>query len=145
MAESANLSSGFSEQTITQCQGLMGQNVVLGTICFLVITMNSVLLAFSAKYRHGILTPDKMLITNFAVVDLIACLVSVPLHIAALNGRSDLGDNEGKEQSLCHEKKSMKYQCQKKSVRLDTDRDRLKTKYVLAITRGSGVRNKMLK
>jgi len=40
------------------CGGLLGQNVLLGIACFLGVTVNSVLLVFSFKYRRGDLTPD---------------------------------------------------------------------------------------
>lgn len=56
---------------------------------------NSVLLIFSFKHHRGSLTPDKLLIINYAVVDLIACVISLPLHVRALNGNSDLSDNPG--------------------------------------------------
>ena len=102
MAEFANLSSSFPEQTNGRCRGLVAQNVFLGVVCFLGITTNSVLLAFIWKYRHGTLTPDKMLLMNYAAVDLIACLVSLPLHITALNGSLDLADNDGRILILIH-------------------------------------------
>lgn len=76
-----------------QCPGLAVQNAVLGTSCFLGIIANSIILAFIFKNRRGGLTPDKILITNFALVDLIACLISLPLHMTAINGDSRLADN----------------------------------------------------
>lgn len=76
-----------------QCPGLAVQNAVLGTSCFLGIIANSIILAFIFKNRRGGLTPDKILITNFALVDLIACLISLPLHMRAINGDSSLADN----------------------------------------------------
>lgn len=76
-----------------QCPGLAVQNTVLGTSCFLGIIANSIILAFIFKNRRGGLTPDKILITNFALVDLIACLISLPLHMTAINGDSSLADN----------------------------------------------------
>ena len=76
-----------------QCPGLAAQNIALGTSCFLGIIANSIILAFIFKSRHRGLTPDKILITNFAGVDLIACLVSLPLHMRAINGGSGLADN----------------------------------------------------
>lgn len=98
MNDSPNLTVSLqssSEQTNAQCPGLVAQNAVLGTACFLGIIANSVLLVFSFKYRRGNLTPDKILIINFAAADLIACLVSLPLHVKAINGTSDLADNKG--------------------------------------------------
>ncbi|XP_015753856.1 PREDICTED: putative ATP-dependent RNA helicase TDRD9 [Acropora digitifera] len=47
----------------------------------------------SLKHGCGGLSPDKLLITNFAVADLIALMFSLPLHIRAINGSSDLKDN----------------------------------------------------
>lgn len=97
MSASANYTFSLEEsdygKTNQQCPGLTVQNAVLGTSCFLGIISNSIILAFIFKNRHGGFTPDKMLITNFAVVDLIACLVSLPLHMRALNSDSSLADN----------------------------------------------------
>ena len=76
-----------------QCPGLAAQNTALGTSCFLGIIANSIILAFIFKNRRRGLTPDKILITNFAGVDLIACLISLPLHMRAINGGSTLADN----------------------------------------------------
>ena len=98
MSNSSNfhLSPGsLQEQTNAPCSGLVAQNVLLGIVCFLGITANSILLVFSFKYRRGDLTPDKLLITNFAAADLIACLISLPLHVRAINGSTDVGENAG--------------------------------------------------
>lgn len=81
------------EKSNHQCPGLAAQNAALGTSCFLGIIANSIILAFIFKNRRGGLTPDKLLITNFAGVDLIACLISLPLHMKAINGGSSLADN----------------------------------------------------
>ena len=76
-----------------QCPGLAVQNAALGTSCILGIIANTIILAFIFKNRRRGLTPDKILITNFAGVDLIACLISLPLHMRAINGGSGLADN----------------------------------------------------
>lgn len=81
------------EKTNQQCPGLAVQNAALGTSCILGIIANSIILAFIFKNRRGGLTPDKILITNFAGVDLIACLISLPLHVSAINGDSGLAAN----------------------------------------------------
>lgn len=97
MSASANytfsLAKSDHEKTNQQCPGLAVQNAALGTSCFLGIISNSIILAFIFKNRRGGFTPDKILITNFAGVDLIACLISLPLHVRALNGDSSLADN----------------------------------------------------
>lgn len=89
----------MTDQTNTECKGLVVQNVVLGLACFFGVIANSILLVFSFKHRSGgltSLTPDKLLIINFAAVDVIACLISLPLHVTALNSDSDdLADNPG--------------------------------------------------
>ena len=98
MTNSSNFSlwlGSSQEQTNALCAGLLGQNVLLGIVCFLGVTVNTVLLVFSFKYRRGDLTPDKLLITNFAAADLIACLISLPLHVRAINGTTDVGENAG--------------------------------------------------
>lgn len=83
----------MTEFTNSECEGLIGQNVVLGLACFFGITANLILLGFSLKHGCGGLSPDKLLITNFAVADLIALMFSLPLHVRAINGSSDLKDN----------------------------------------------------
>lgn len=85
-----------AEFTNSECEGLIGQNVVLGLACFFGITANLILLGFSLKHGCGGLSPDKLLITNFAVADLIALMFSLPLHVRAINGSSDLKDNNSK-------------------------------------------------
>ena len=82
--------------TNAECKGLVAQNAVLGLACFLGIIANLILLGFSLKNGRGGLSPDKLLITNFAVADLVALLFSLPLHVKALNGSSDLADNNGR-------------------------------------------------
>ena len=82
MSNSSNfhLSPGsLKQQTNAPCSGLVAQNVLLGIACFLGIIATSILFVFSFKYRRGDLTPDKLLITNFAAADLIACLISTGL------------------------------------------------------------------
>lgn len=89
----------MTDQTNAECKGVVVQNVVLGLACFFGVIANSILLVFSFKHRSGGLTsftPDKLLIINFAAVDVIACLISLPLHVRALNSDSDdLADNPG--------------------------------------------------
>ena len=95
-SSNSSLSLGSSqEQTNALCARLLGQNVLLGIACFLGVTVNSVLLVFSFKYGRGDLTPDKLLITNSAAADLIACLISLLLHVRASNGTTDVGKNAG--------------------------------------------------
>ena len=97
MSTSANytftLGKSDHDKTNQHCPGLAVQNTFLGTSCFLGIISNSIILAFIFKNRRGGFTPDKILITNFAGVDLFACLVSLPLHVRAINGDSSLEDN----------------------------------------------------
>lgn len=88
-----SLGKSYQEETNAQCPGLAVQNVALGTSCFLGIVANSIILAFIFKNRRGGITPDKILITNFAGVDLVACFISLPLHVRAINGDSSLADN----------------------------------------------------
>ena len=83
----------MTEFTNSECEGLIGHNVVLGLAGFFGISANLILLGFSLKHGCSGLSPDKLLITNFAVADLIALMLSLPLHVRAINGSSDLEDN----------------------------------------------------
>ena len=82
------------------CKGLVGQNIALGLACFFGIIANLILLGFSFKNGRAGLTPDKLLIINFAVADLVALLFSLPLHVKAINGSLDLMDNNGRFYNL---------------------------------------------
>ena len=97
MSSTANytlsLGKWYGVKTNQQCPGLAVQNAILATACFLGIISNSIILAFIAKNRRGGFTPDKLLIINFAGVDLFAGLISLPLHVRAINGDSSLADN----------------------------------------------------
>lgn len=96
MSSSVNNSSALGkadQRTNQECPGLAVQNAVLGTSCLCGAVANLIILYFILRHRRRGLTPDKILITNFACVDLIACFISLPLHVRAINGHSSLGDN----------------------------------------------------
>ena len=86
----------MTEFTNSEREGLIGKNFVLGLAGFFGITANLILLGFSLKPGCIDLSPDKLLITNFAVADLMALMLSLPLHVRAINGSSDLKDNNSK-------------------------------------------------
>ena len=86
----------MTEFTNSECEGLIGKNFVLGLAGFFGITANLILLGFSLKHGCIDLSPDKLLITNFAVADLMALMLSLPLHVRAINGSSDFKDNNSK-------------------------------------------------
>lgn len=81
-------------RTNAECPGLTALNAVLGVSCFYGTAANLVILIFTIlKHRHQGLTPDRILITNFAGVDLMACFISLPLHVRAINSQSSIADN----------------------------------------------------
>ena len=67
------------------CPGLQAQNAVL-IVTLLVGTASNVwLMMLIVNHRKRRWTPDKILIINLAVVDLLGCLTSLPLHLIFLN------------------------------------------------------------
>ena len=76
-------------ETVVLCPALVVQNAILGTCCLLGILSNSILIRFTFRHRRGEIMPDKLLIANFAIVDLVACIIGLPLHITAINGLSE--------------------------------------------------------
>ena len=69
------------------CPGLQVQNTLLGFTFLVGIVSNVWLVILIAKHRKHQWTPDKIFIINLGVVDLLACVSSLPLHLVFLNTR----------------------------------------------------------
>ena len=67
------------------CPGLQGQNALLVVTLLVGTASNLWLMMLIVNHRKRRWTPDKILILNLAVVNLLGCLTSLPLHLVFLN------------------------------------------------------------